>query len=824
MRNCRKSFTLIELLVVIAIIGILAGILIVSMSNAINSANDAKRKLDISNLYSSILAQGTKQDYPDLAVDITEDSPTELKQFINNYLASIPTDPKGIHKYFYYGDGNNFAVGAVLEDNTCFVKQTSNIFDDSSCTKLKEGGIGLVRNFMVLGGGGTYNLLWTIPSSFNISDPSTSTALICLGKDKTDTNPPTDDELFSSGNLVAIINGTNAYRYYASNADYNYYCKAITYNNTVVTNPGTVGSAPNTSTGGFSESSGSDNYSSSTPSASSSTPSASPPSLAGNTNSGGSYSSNFTFSNQRNEDGTGNITLSWIPGNLSTHTIIRRGESTSVDPSIAPNTLYDGIEVYNKVNTLDSNDNPIDPNTLHTFTDSNLNGNKYYCYSAWSYDSISDTYSNGYVMACSGISPTDASNLSIYGTASAINLSWTKGSGDKTMIRRKINTSPESFTDGELVYEDTASSYIDDGSSTSTTLNKNTTYCYSVWSYTSTPGVLSKNTISGCSQLSNIGNPSNLTFPNIAYNSMVLSWDVADGATTYVVVSKQGSIPTSRTDGTQVYNNSSTSFMDNNLTADTEYCYAVWGYDGESYSETPVTGCETTIPLLGSINNPATSCKIILDSNQSQGNGNYYIDPNGGDSSDKFQAYCDMTADGGGWMLVTSSMIQNELSNLVTANKSTDANGGLIVVAQPTAADCTARYYRVLLKDVIPWTQIRADYEFYQGSACWGVFGNSGYGIDSNLISFALGVDTIRNQVGMGSTTDNFDGVTSRCDNATNVNFWHHRWYSGGGLFTRKAQVILRRNSMSSVAGLSTGIACSWNLSSGWAYKNIYIR
>ena len=39
-----KGFTLIELLVVIAIIGILSGLIIISMNNSINLANDAKRK------------------------------------------------------------------------------------------------------------------------------------------------------------------------------------------------------------------------------------------------------------------------------------------------------------------------------------------------------------------------------------------------------------------------------------------------------------------------------------------------------------------------------------------------------------------------------------------------------------------------------------------------------------------------------------------------------------------------------------------------------------------------------------------------------------
>jgi prepilin-type N-terminal cleavage/methylation domain-containing protein len=89
-----KGFTLIELLVVIAIIGILAGIIVVSMGGAQNSATNAKVKATMDQMRSAAelykINTNAGDDYNGVAGDV------DVDRLVDAVVEVIPTAPAAV--------------------------------------------------------------------------------------------------------------------------------------------------------------------------------------------------------------------------------------------------------------------------------------------------------------------------------------------------------------------------------------------------------------------------------------------------------------------------------------------------------------------------------------------------------------------------------------------------------------------------------------------------------------------------------------------------------------------------------------------------------
>jgi|SRR3989344_3599913 len=94
----RRGFTLIELLVVIAIIGILASIVMVSLSGARGSSKDVSVKQQMSSMRTAAelyyFANGghfvTADVYPDCTTELFADDGTNMKRLIEATIAAAP--------------------------------------------------------------------------------------------------------------------------------------------------------------------------------------------------------------------------------------------------------------------------------------------------------------------------------------------------------------------------------------------------------------------------------------------------------------------------------------------------------------------------------------------------------------------------------------------------------------------------------------------------------------------------------------------------------------------------------------------------------------
>lgn len=114
-----KGFTLIELLVVIAIIGLLAGIVLVSLGGARESAQDARRQTDVRNIGTALeLCYADSSCGNGANAYVYSDT---MPAAIGSHMANVPTDPVGGTAYGWAGNGattgdddQNYCVCATL--------------------------------------------------------------------------------------------------------------------------------------------------------------------------------------------------------------------------------------------------------------------------------------------------------------------------------------------------------------------------------------------------------------------------------------------------------------------------------------------------------------------------------------------------------------------------------------------------------------------------------------------------------------------------------------------------------------------------------------
>lgn len=130
-----KSFTLIEVLVVIVIMGILSSFLIISMSNVITLADDAKIKNDINSLQKVILASKGTGFFPvEAEICNIGDNCTALESIlIPQYYpsqSSIPKNPNNTYYTYQSADGSDFIIKGILSNENVYQYKYSEGFSE----------------------------------------------------------------------------------------------------------------------------------------------------------------------------------------------------------------------------------------------------------------------------------------------------------------------------------------------------------------------------------------------------------------------------------------------------------------------------------------------------------------------------------------------------------------------------------------------------------------------------------------------------------------------------------------------------------------------
>ncbi len=253
------------------------------------------------------------------------------------------------------------------------------------------------------------------------------------------------------------------------------------------------------------------------------------------------------------------IDLSWIKGDGAQQTKIQRKQDSY------PTDRNDGTQVYFDTGNITS--------------DTGLNSSMTYYYRAWSYvegsEQWSDSYAQDFATTKSGITPpiatTNAATL-VEETTATLNGVVSVDGGEACQYRFQYGTSPGVYgTNTTWTGNKTTGQSFNESI---TNLSKGTKY------YFRAQAKNSAGTGSG-SELAFLTKPDAPTIFNastVNSTQIDLSWGKGDGAQQTKIQRKQGSYPTDRNDGTQVYFDTGNITSDTGLNASTNYYYRAWSY------------------------------------------------------------------------------------------------------------------------------------------------------------------------------------------------------------------------------------------------------
>jgi len=159
-----------------------------------------------------------------------------------------------------------------------------------------------------------------------------------------------------------------------------------------------------------------------------------------------------------------------------------------------------------------------------------------------------------------------------------INISWTKHVNASTTLIERNTISDWDLGNGTEIYNDTGTYYVDNYSG----LSCGTIYYYRGFTYNS-----SQNVWSGSNMSSNItcpGDPSNID--SVFYTSAVnFTWTNHSMADATIIVRKDGSFPSSPTDGTEVYNGTNEYYNDSGVISTHFYMLYSWNDTVHQFSD-----------------------------------------------------------------------------------------------------------------------------------------------------------------------------------------------------------------------------------------------